>query len=296
MNEKLKLYTIGEVARLCNISTEQLRHYDKIKIFSPEFRDEQNNYRYYTEEQIEDVLLIKELKNINMPLKTIGALIRNKELTLIKSKLEENMYVLRQQMEEMSQRYNRLIDVLLSVTNALNVINEQYHINITEPIDQSFHIVDVPKRPIISTRYESSYSVEDRFIFRYAELLNIIDNYHLDASNMISAIFHDYYSKQFPNLSINKVGDLEIFKNISSLNKDCPNCRLFGGFKAACATYVGHYRKMDTVYHELDKWAAVQGHSVSGISFQEFVIGRTITDKENYYITRIYLPLDISKI
>lgn len=296
MNEKLKLFTVGEMAKLCNITTEQLRHYDKNKIFSPEVRDENNNYRYYTEKQIEDVLLIKELKNINMPLKTIGTLIRNKELTLIKSKLEENMHVLHQQIEDMSRRYDQLIDVLLRVTDAMNVINEQYRISTTEPMDQSFHIVDVPKRPIVSTRYESSYSVEDRFIFRYAEILKIIDNYHLAAPNLISAIFHDHYSKQFPNQSGNNIGDLEIFMNISSYNKDCPNCRLFGGFKAAYAIYVGHYRNMDTIYHELSKWAAAQGHSVSGVSFQEFVIGRTITDKENNYITRIYLPLDISRI
>jgi DNA-binding transcriptional MerR regulator len=296
MNNKPKLYTVGEMAKLCNVTAEQLRHYDKNKIFSPKIRDENNNYRYYTEQQVDDVLLIKELKNINIPLKTIGALIRNKELTLIKSKLEENMYVLRQQIEETNQRYNQMVDILLRVTDALSVINEQYRINSIEPVDKSFCIVEVPKRFIVSTCYEGSYSVEDSFIFRYAELLSIIDNYHLVASNMISAIFHDHYSKQFPDQSGNTIGNLEIFKNISSPNKDCSNCRLFGGFKAACATHVGHYRNMDSIYHDLNKWAAAQGHGVSGVSFQEFVIGRIITDKEKYYITRIYLPLNISAI
>lgn len=68
-------YTIGQVAKICNISTEQLRHYDRTGIFCPSIRDDENNYRYYTESQINDILLLKELKKVGLPLKTIGILI-----------------------------------------------------------------------------------------------------------------------------------------------------------------------------------------------------------------------------
>ena len=49
-------YSIGEVAKILNISTSKLRYYDKNDIISPEIRKE-NGYRYYSEKQI--VLLKK---------------------------------------------------------------------------------------------------------------------------------------------------------------------------------------------------------------------------------------------
>ena len=38
------------------------------------------------------------------------------------------------------------------------------------------------------------------------------------------------------------------------------------------------------------------GYHVSGISFQELIIGRSITDEEDNFITKIYLPLNVSAI
>lgn len=40
-------YSIGEVAKILNISTSKLRYYDKNDIISPEIRKE-NGYRYYS--------------------------------------------------------------------------------------------------------------------------------------------------------------------------------------------------------------------------------------------------------
>nr|WP_243686653.1 MerR family DNA-binding transcriptional regulator [Clostridioides difficile] len=40
-------FTTGEFAKLCGISKQTLIFYDKIGIFSPEYKDK-NNYRYYS--------------------------------------------------------------------------------------------------------------------------------------------------------------------------------------------------------------------------------------------------------
>lgn len=296
MIRKMEYYTVGQMADLCHLTTEQLRHYDKNNIFKPEVRDDTTGYRYYSNKQIEDILMIKELKRTGLPLKSIGALVRNKELLLIKNLLEDNRYVLKQQVEEIHQRYDLLIDVLLRVTNALNVINEQYLINMSKPVDKAFKIVDIPKRRVAFTRYQGSYSGNASFLYRYAELLNIVDENHLATSSLITAVFHESFSKQFASQTEDTMGDLEVFADILSGNSDCANCREFGGFKAAVTTYVGHYRDMENTHEELSKWATEEGWKVSGISFHEFVIGRTMTDNEDRYITKIYMPLEVTEI
>jgi DNA-binding transcriptional MerR regulator len=289
------LYTVGQMAKLCNCTSEQLRYYDNNHLISPEVRGNDNNYRYYTEKQIEDILLIKELKNVGLSLKTIAALIHNKDLPQIKNKLEENMHILREELAEMHRRYDLLVDVLLRITNAIDIINEQNFATIGST-DQAFRIVSITKRPIVFTRYQSSYSVEDPFLYRYAELLNIIDKYRLTTSRMISLVFHNHYSKQFRGKASEEMGDLELFSYVTAINGDCPHCRVFGGFKAACATHIGHYRDTKVLYDKLYNWVCAQGFEVSGVSFQELIVGRTITDKAENYVTKIYLPLDVSEI
>ena len=83
-----KLYTIGKISALTNVSIDQLRNYDKIGLLKPEGRGS-NNYRYYTENQLEDILVIKELKNIGIPLRMIGKFLENGDLETIQKTMEE---------------------------------------------------------------------------------------------------------------------------------------------------------------------------------------------------------------
>ncbi|UZM98234.1 MerR family DNA-binding transcriptional regulator [Lysinibacillus sp. MHQ-1] len=45
-------YTIGEVAKLSNLSVQTLRYYDQIDLFKPAYTDTYTNYRYYKDSQV----------------------------------------------------------------------------------------------------------------------------------------------------------------------------------------------------------------------------------------------------
>ncbi|RND01213.1 MerR family DNA-binding transcriptional regulator [Lysinibacillus halotolerans] len=59
--DKEKLYSIGEVSKLMNISIKALRYYDKIGLFKPAYVDPNSNYRYYSDFQLYRLDLIKSL-------------------------------------------------------------------------------------------------------------------------------------------------------------------------------------------------------------------------------------------
>lgn len=42
-----RLFPIGEVAKLFNLSVSSLRHYDNTGLLSPEYTDPETGYRYY---------------------------------------------------------------------------------------------------------------------------------------------------------------------------------------------------------------------------------------------------------
>lgn len=292
------LYTIGQVAEICGITTEQLRHYDKKNIFSPMVRDDHNNYRYYTERQIEDILLIKELKRVGLPLKTIATLVHNKELFVIKNHLQDSMQVLRRELTSVQRQYNHLIDVLLRVTDAISILDKQNMESAAQGITTEIEVVDVPVRKIVSTRYLSDSSVYSSFIHRYAELLSLVDRNEYGCYGPISAVFHDHYAKQFLETESERMGDLELFMCLEDENENrrSENTRMFGGFKAVAMVHIGDYKHTNAVYDKLADWAQAHGYATTGISFQEFVVGRTITDKVGDFVTRVYLPINCHDI
>lgn len=65
------LYKIGEFSRVINLPVKTLRYYDEIDLFKPEEIDLFTGYRYYSENQIEDIKLIKLLKEAGFSLEEI---------------------------------------------------------------------------------------------------------------------------------------------------------------------------------------------------------------------------------
>ena len=73
MQEK---YSIGEVAKMLDISTRTLRFYDEKDLVKPAYIEE-NGYRFYEKEQIKQIELILFLKDIGFSLKQIKILVQD---------------------------------------------------------------------------------------------------------------------------------------------------------------------------------------------------------------------------
>ena len=67
----LMLYRIGEFSKLTGIPIRTLRYYDSIDLFKPSEVDLFTSYRYYKEEQVKDLELINELKEVAFTLEEI---------------------------------------------------------------------------------------------------------------------------------------------------------------------------------------------------------------------------------
>ncbi|MBP3729875.1 MAG: MerR family transcriptional regulator [Mailhella sp.] len=64
---KKKRYSIGELSRLCNVSTKALRFYDSLGLISS-LRNGENNYRTYTHDDLLTVLILKYYKQMGFKL------------------------------------------------------------------------------------------------------------------------------------------------------------------------------------------------------------------------------------
>ena len=94
------MYSIGEFSKIGSVSTKTLRYYDEIGLLRPAYVDEENHYRYYAEEQVEQILFITELKTYDLRLAQIKAIMESKDSALLKHFLEMRIEQLNSQIAE----------------------------------------------------------------------------------------------------------------------------------------------------------------------------------------------------
>ena len=292
-----KSYSIGQMADLCRVSAKQLRYYDNNGILSPALRDGKTGYRFYREDQIEEVLLIQELRGIGISLSSIGNLLNDRDLSSLKRELEEALPAVRAELDQARYRYDRLMEVLLRVLKAMDHINVSSGAPAGTPRQQEVRLLDVPPRTVAFTRRVSSWSAESTrtvsiFVSRRAELYEIVKQYGLHMTGANMAIFHSGYRKQFSGRPEDGEGDLEVCVTVDNLSGHCPCCRTIPAFRAVSAIHVGPYRNMEPCYLRMELWAKENGIRLSGLSLEEYLVNASMTQDSQNYVTRLYLPIE----
>ncbi len=69
------LLSIGRFARLVGLSVGALRHYDELDILRPSAVDPETGYRYYRRSQLDDGRLIARLRDLELPLDEVRAVL-----------------------------------------------------------------------------------------------------------------------------------------------------------------------------------------------------------------------------
>lgn len=91
---------IGELSKICNVSIQTLRYYDKTGVLVADFVDESSGYRYYSPEKISTYQQIAHLKELGFSLSEIKVFLESKHdkrLVLYarkKRKLQEKIILL----------------------------------------------------------------------------------------------------------------------------------------------------------------------------------------------------------
>lgn len=102
-----KLYKIGDISKLYNISNDILRYYEKIGLLIPDVRGE-NRYRYYSESQLWKLNNIRSLRNLGVSLNEIIDFLNTRSIKKTKEmikfqlkKIDENLRELLKLKEEL---------------------------------------------------------------------------------------------------------------------------------------------------------------------------------------------------
>ncbi|AWM17750.1 MerR family DNA-binding transcriptional regulator [Bacillus inaquosorum] len=170
-------FTIGETARLNNISIQTLRYYDRIGIFKPYYTDQDNGYRYYHVKQFFYLDIIKYLKYMKTPLEEI------KRFTSSTCTPEHMQQFLEKQESVIVQEMEKLERARQLLHRRRNQLNEQ--LDICSKKDEGFvyfRYIDEQTILKVETPQVNPHNQSDLYYRKLADVLekigDVVDNYY----------------------------------------------------------------------------------------------------------------------
>ena len=96
-------YKIGDFSLITRIPVKTLRYYHEVGILEPSRTDVQNGYRFYADDQLETARLVRMLRSLEFPIKSVREVLERRDAG------ESIEQVVEQQREEIRSRLDELL-------------------------------------------------------------------------------------------------------------------------------------------------------------------------------------------
>lgn len=123
-----KYLSIGQMAKLNNISVQTLRHYEKVELLKPSYINEDTGYRYYSMKDFNTIDLIKQCKAMGMSLDEIKEVTNNyTSLESIEDILNNQKIIVDEKIKELENIKNKIVYMKNTIAASLyKGINEVF--------------------------------------------------------------------------------------------------------------------------------------------------------------------------
>ncbi len=273
--EEKKLYSIGEVSKICNISTKALRFYDKIGIISPDVICKENSYRYYNKETLLTVPVVKYYKQMGFKLEEMQGLV------------EGNTYYY------LEQNFRNKIDQLClqeqQIHNSYIAVKDWYELIQEAKLVLQYDVQDVAVKYIQPATY---CCLEQDFDYHYMESIINIEwtNYLESAENEITGpVILNFES--FEEKMAGRCIRAKIMQKAIHPCRECMNRQTFGGSMVASVYHIGKHETIDEDYIKIQNWAAKKGYKCSQESFERYVVDYWTTRNPEEFVTEVIVPI-----
>lgn len=279
-------YSIGEVASLCNISIRTLRYYDEIDLIVPEIRKEGSKYRYYSKEQMLNILIIRKLRCLGIGLKEIKDIVSVNDLGIMRSSIEERLRCIEKELEKLQKSYREGEVMLERLDLGDSILREKRDGAALSEKKDCINIEQIPKINIYySRKMMQAYHNEEVSIERWVEINDEVSKYGLKTCGPILVTYYTELLDQF----LSKTCDIEFGIQVEDCDSD--KVRSFGGFEAVTIYHIGAYSDIIKTYVKALQWINQNDYVVSGPVSEEFIISPIDVNCESEHVTKILIPV-----
>lgn len=269
-------FTVGEMAKLNNISKQTLIFYDNENIFKPKIIDPINGYRYYTADQLEILDSILILKEMGLSLKDIREFMKNRNSESAIALMKEQQEKIKNKIKHMKliqKRLERKIQTLESFSKHENKVE---FISTTKSEYLAIEKVSSPQDLL-------KLDIALKSLLNRAEIFNYPHYYQVGAMIPVENLIHGKYVSAdyaFIPLESNLVG-VKTHKKVKGLY--------------ARTYHTGTYSSIGKTYKKLLKEIQESGyHIIQGHSYEYCILDSLTSKESDDYVTEIQIPIEKS--
>lgn len=265
------MFRIGEFSNLMKSTIKTLRFYDEIGLFRPNYVDENTGYRYYSSDQMDDFIKIKELKELGVSLNDITWAVNGGDLlTILRTRKKELE-------QELAATEQRLVNIKKAIKRAKG--------------EKKMYTAEIKELPqmMVMVRHGviASYQEMDKFITEAEK--------EYAAANPCGKIANPpcCYVEYFTNDYQEKDIEIEYAKAVEECGKETDMIRFrnIEKQKAVCVMHRGCFENLREAYAYASKWAISNGYELCGNGRERFIDGPWNKTSEENYLTEIQLPI-----
>lgn len=259
--------TIGEFATLTQLGIRTLRRYHEAGLLEPAQVDPHTGYRYYATDQIPTAQVIRRLRELDVPLADVSAILATDD----PSKRSE---LIMEHLDRVEDSLNRTRSTVLSLRQLLHA----------EGSDPLIELRSVPARTVAAVTGEVDHG----------ESLN----WYAAAMAELDAVFPEHERTGPPGgryaneLFTEGRGTMTVYRPVHSPRA---NGRItvtnLPAVELAVAVHHGRHDDIDVTYGQLGSWVVEHALAVNGPVYETYLIGPYDTGEASQWRTEIGWPI-----
>ncbi len=264
-------YSVGEVSKICNVSKKALRYYDKIGLIKSE-RDCVNNYRYYSNESLLAVPVIKYYKQMGFKLDEMREFIEGNAYKTIKRSFTAKIDELKKIEDETRRQFASVKDWHDLIREAEMVIDNDIHEVAVKYVDASDFLYQ-----------EQSFNNDIK-----AAIINIkFTNYVEKVNNEITGpVILNFTS--FQERIENKNQKIRIMQKTLKPCQDHEKMT-FGGQMMISCYHIGPHETIHNTYDKICRWARKHAYILGKKSYERYVTDYWTTRNSEQFVTEVMI-------
>lgn len=280
MIKKEKPYSIGEASNKAQVSTRTLRHYESIGLIKPDFVKE-NGYRYYTDETILVISLIKYLQFMDFTLDEIRNFISNTEYNDVSKTFNE---LIKRTSEEI-KRLDERLTIIKDWNELISEASSAFLIGNNTP-----SIKYIKESELISYPMDFDFYYEDTVLdLDFANFVKSKDN---KITGPVMFYFDSYIDRLMCENDNRPIKGRYIQRTVNPI-KDQKDIFTIKDGMYGSIYHFGKYENLSKSYQKLINWAKKYRYKLSKEVIERFVVDSWTFRDEEKYVTEILIPIEM---
>ena len=280
-----RLFSVREAMSICNVTRRELFNYEEKGLIKPR-RNEENNYRFYTETELFRVCFIKECRRVSFDYESIQTILKDNSMPTLRRVLDKAANDARRELNMSFNNYIRRIEKYNSMREATYIID-------TASRDNHIEMIEIQDQCIVYHEYERGFFDEIlEFQKEYSKLDKIIDQYHFTKISPMITCFRDHFDTQTGKVN-HETHMVRSYYRVAETHSDCPAFAEERGYKAIMTRHTGDYGEgLAAEYERLVRYASDNGVRIKGDSVEELILDESFSYiNEKNWATKVCLPI-----